>query len=51
MYFKINGDRYMQLSGSDNKVNMYKDASINGNLNVSKILNSTSSTNGWFVGK
>ena len=25
MYFRINGDSYMQLSGSDNKVNVYKD--------------------------
>ena len=28
MYFKINNDNYTQLSGSDNKVNIYKDASI-----------------------
>ena len=34
MYFKINNDDYMQLSGSDNKVNIYKDTSISGNLNV-----------------
>ena len=51
MYFKINGDSYMQLSWGDNEVNIYKDASTNGNLNVSKTLNLTSSANGWFVGK
>ena len=34
MYFKINNDDYMQLSGSDNKVNIYKDTSISGNLDV-----------------
>ena len=27
MYFKINNDDYMQLPGSDNKVNIYKDTS------------------------
>ena len=36
VYFKMNGGSYLQLSGSDNKVNIHKDASINGNLNVSK---------------
>ena len=51
MYFQINGGSYMQLPGSDGKVNVYKDASINSNLNVSKTLNLTSSTNGWFVGR
>ena len=34
MYFKINGDSYLQLSGSDNKVNIYKDTTISGNLDV-----------------
>ena len=34
MYFKINNDDYMQLSGSDNKVNIYKDTAISGNLDV-----------------
>ena len=32
MYFKINYDDYIQLSGSGNKVNTYKDTSISGNL-------------------
>ena len=34
MYFKINNNDYIQLSGSDNKVNIYKDTSIGGNLDV-----------------
>ena len=34
MYFKINNDDYMQLSGSDNEVNTYKDTAISGNLDV-----------------
>ena len=34
MSFKINNDDYMQLSGNGNKVNIYKDTSISGNLNV-----------------
>ena len=38
MYFKINNDDYMQLPGSDNKVNIYKDTSINCNLEVGKVL-------------
>ena len=33
MYFKINNDDYIQLSGSDNKVNIHKDT-ISGNLNA-----------------
>ena len=37
MYFKINNDDYMQLSGSDNKVNIYKDTSIGGNLDVESV--------------
>ena len=32
--FQINNDDHMQLPGSDNKVNIYKDTSISGNLNV-----------------
>ena len=39
MYFKINHDNYIQLPGSDNKVNIYKDTSISGNLGVGKVLN------------
>ena len=34
MYFNINNDDYIQLSGSVNKVIIYKDTSISGNLNV-----------------
>ena len=34
MYFKINGDSYMQLSGSDNKVNIYKETLISSHLKV-----------------
>ena len=34
MYFKINNDDYIQLSGSGNKVNICKDTSISGNLDV-----------------
>ena len=34
MYFKIHNDDYMQLPGSDNKVNVYKDTSITGRLGV-----------------
>ena len=34
------GDRvYMQLSGSDSKVNTYKDTTISGKLEVGKVLN------------
>ena len=58
MYFKINNDGYMQLSRSDNKVNIYKDTSvssnltINGNMDSSKkfplnIKNSTIHTEFW----
>ena len=34
MYFKINNNSYIQLSGSDNKVTIYKDTTISGNLDV-----------------
>ena len=34
MYIKINNDGCMQLSGSDNKVNIYKNISMSGNLNA-----------------
>ena len=37
MHFKINNDSYMQLSGSDNKVNIYKDTTINGTLNAQRL--------------
>ena len=37
MYFKINNDDYMQLSSSDNKVNIYKDTSISGNLESQRL--------------
>ena len=39
MHLRINGDSYMRLSGGDNKVNIYKDTTISGNLDVSKVLN------------
>ena len=39
MYFKINNDSCMQLSCSDNKVNIFKDTTISVNLDVSKVLN------------
>ena len=39
MYFKNNNDDYMQLSGSDNKVNIYTyTTSISGNLDLGKVL-------------
>ena len=41
MYFKINNDDYIQLSSSDNKVNIYKDTSTSGNLDVGGIMNTT----------
>ena len=41
MYFKINNDDYMQLSGSDNKVNLYKDTSISEDLDVGGIMDTT----------
>ena len=41
MYFKINNDNYMQLPGSDNKVNIYKDTSISSNLTVNGDLDSS----------
>ena len=34
MYFKINNNSYMRLSGSDSKVNVYKDTTISGKLDV-----------------
>ena len=34
MYFKVSNDNYMQLSGTDNKVNIYKDTTTSGNLDV-----------------
>ena len=37
MYFKINNDDYIQLSGSGNKVNIYKDTSISGNLESQRL--------------
>ena len=41
MYFKINNDDYMQLSGSENKINIYKDTSISSNLTVNGDLDSS----------
>ena len=37
MHFKFNNDDYMQLPGSDNKVNIYKDTPICGNLDVESV--------------
>ena len=34
MYFKVNNDDYMQSSGIDNQVNMYKDTATSDNLDV-----------------
>ena len=34
MFFKIFHNSYIQLSGSDNKVNTYKDTAISGNLDA-----------------
>ena len=41
MYFKINNDDYIQLPGSDNKVNIYKDTSISPNLTINGDLDSS----------
>ena len=41
MYFKINNDDYIQLSGSGNKVNIHKDTAISGNVVVGGIMNTT----------
>ena len=43
MYFKINDASYLQLSGSANKVGIYKDTSIEGRLDVGE--NPTYQTN------
>ena len=34
MYFKIKNNSYMRLPGSDNKMNIYKDTTISGSLDV-----------------
>ena len=41
MYFKINNDDYIQLPGSDNKVDIHKNTTISGNLDVGGIMNTT----------
>ena len=41
MYFKLDNDNYIQLSGSYNKVNIYKDTIISGSLDVDGIMNTT----------
>ena len=41
MYSKINNDDYIQLSGSGNKVNIYKDTSISLNLTTNGDLDSS----------
>ena len=37
MYFKINNDDYIQLPGSDSKVNIYKDTLISGDLEPQRL--------------
>ena len=37
MYFKFNNDGYMQSSSSGNKVNIHKDTTISGHLDVGKV--------------
>ena len=44
MYFKINNDDYIQLSSSDNKVNIHKDTAISGNLDAGQDQAQTSIT-------
>ena len=44
IYLRINNDSYIQLSGSDNKVNIYKDTSISGNLDVAGVMDSSKNT-------
>ena len=34
MHFKINNDDYLQLPGSDNNVNIYKDTTISSTLTI-----------------
>ena len=41
MYFKINNYDYIQLSGSDSKMNIYKDTSISSNLTINGDLDSS----------
>ena len=40
-YFKIKNDDYIQLSGSDNKVDIYKDTSLLSNLTINGDLDSS----------
>ena len=37
MYFKTNNDNDIQLSGGDNKINIYTDTPISGNLDVDRV--------------
>ena len=37
MYFKIDNDNCMQLSRSDNKINIYKDTARSGNLEPQRL--------------
>ena len=41
MCFKINNGSYMQLSGSDNNVSIYKDTSISSNLTINGNMDSS----------
>ena len=45
MYFKINNDDYIQLPSSDNKVNIYKDTTKSGNLDVGSTGNNSITKN------
>ena len=61
MYFQINNDDYMQLSGSDSKVTIYRDTTIHVNINAVQAnftsadtnilpLVLTRDVNNWFLG-
>ena len=37
MYLKTHNDNYMQLSRNENKVNIYKDTAISGNIDTQRV--------------
>ena len=41
LYFKTNNDDYLQLPGSDNHVNIYKDTTVSSNLAINGDLDSS----------
>ena len=41
MHFTINNDYHVQLSGSDNKVNIYRDTTVSPNLTINGDLGSS----------